>query len=105
MVAGVFGMSSTLVSPPAHADMMGNAFLNALNDVGIQFGQPETTMATGRSICPEVLSPGGTLDAVVAEVAELNGFSTDMAAAFAIVAISTYCPSLLSPLFPRRLQA
>lgn len=104
LFAGVFGVSAA-VAAPIHADMMGNAFLNALNNAGIQYGQPATAIAVGRSVCPKALAPGGTFESVVADMAELNGMSHERAAAFTVVAIATYCPSLLSPLFPNKLQA
>ena len=104
MTAGAFGVAAG-VAAPIHADMLGNAFLNALTNAGISYGQPATAVAMGRSVCPKVLAPGGTFEAVVAEMAELNGLSRERAAAFTVVAIATYCPSLLAPLFPNKLQA
>lgn len=104
LAAGVFGVSAT-VAAPIHADMMGNAFLNALNNAGIPYSQPATTVALGRSVCPKVLSPGGSFDAIVSEMAELNDLTPERAAAFTIVAIATYCPALISPMLPHRLQA
>lgn len=104
LAAGVFGVSAT-VAAPIHADMMGNAFLNALNNAGIPYSQPAPTVALGRSICPKVFSEGGTFDSIVAEMAEVNGLSRERAAAFTIVAIATYCPALISPMLPHRLQA
>ncbi|KAA1249614.1 DUF732 domain-containing protein [Mycobacterium simiae] len=104
LTAGVFGVSATMAAP-IHADMMGNAFLMALNNAGIAYSQPVTTMAMGRSVCPMAVQPGGTFDAVVARMAENYGMSGDAAAAFTIVAIATYCPAVISPLMPHRLQA
>ncbi|MBI2697783.1 MULTISPECIES: DUF732 domain-containing protein [Mycobacterium] len=104
VAAGVFGVSAT-VAAPIHADMMGNAFLNALNNAGIPYSQPATAIALGRSVCPKALSPGGSFDAIVSEMAEINGLSQERAAAFTIVAIATYCPALIAPMLPHRLQA
>ena len=104
LTAGVFGVSAA-VAAPIHADMLGNAFLNALNTAGIPYSQPAAAMALGRSVCPKVLAPGGTFEAVVTEIAEVNGMPRERAAGFTVVAIATYCPSLLSPLFPNKLQA
>lgn len=104
LTLGAFGVSAG-VAAPIHADMLGNSFLNALTAAGISYGQPATAIALGRTVCPKVLAPGGTFDAVAAEMAEINGLSRERAAGFTVVAIATYCPSLLSPLFPTRLQA
>ena len=104
LAAGVLGMSATMAAP-THADMMGNAFLTALNNAGISYGQPATAMAMGRSVCPMAVQPDGTFDSVVAKMAENSGMSHDVAAAFTIVAIATYCPAVLYPLLPNRLQA
>ncbi|WP_099222417.1 DUF732 domain-containing protein [Mycobacterium persicum] len=102
--AGVLGMSATMAAP-THADMMGNAFLTALNNAGISYGQPAAAMAIGRSVCPMAVQPDGTFESVVAKMAEDNGMSHDAAAAFTIVAIATYCPAVIYPLLPNRLQA
>lgn len=104
LIAGVFGFSATMAAP-IHADMMGNAFLNALNNAGISYGQPASTMALGRSVCPMVVQQGGTFESISDKMAENSGMSRDMAAAFTIVAIATYCPAVISPLMPNRLQA
>ncbi len=93
------------MAAPIHADMMGNAFLNALNNAGIPYSQPATTAALGRSVCPKVLAPGGSFDSIVSEMAEISGLPPERAAAFTIVAIATYCPALISPMLPHRLQA
>jgi hypothetical protein len=104
LAAGVVGVSAT-VAAPIHADMMGNAFLNALNNAGVPYSQPAAAIALGRSVCPKAFSPGGTFDSIVVEMAEVNGLSSERAAAFTIVAIATYCPALIAPMLPHRLQA
>ena len=104
LTVGVFGLSATMAAP-IHADMMGNAFLTALSNAGISYSQPATTMAMGRSVCPMAVQPGGTFESVVSKMAENNGMSREAAAAFTIVAIATYCPAMISPLLPNRLQA
>ncbi|CAM4212425.1 hypothetical protein MB901379_02318 [Mycobacterium basiliense] len=104
LTAGVFGVSATMAAP-IHADMMGNAFLTALNNAGIAYGQPAAAMAMGRSVCPMAVEPGGTFESVVSTMADYNGMRRDTAAAFTIVAIATYCPAIIWPLLPDRLQA
>lgn len=104
-VAGrVFGGAASCAAP-IQADMMGNAFLTALTNAGIAYDQPATTVALGRSVCPMVVAPGGTFESITSRMAEINGMSRDMASTFTIVAIGTYCPAVIAPLMPNRLQA
>ncbi|OBF19501.1 hypothetical protein A5725_18285 [Mycobacterium kubicae] len=104
VTAGAFGVSA-VVAAPTHADMMGNAFLTALNNAGIPYSQPASTMALGRSVCPMVVERNRTFEFITAEMAEQTGMARDMAASFTIVAIATYCPAVIAPLMPHRLQA
>ncbi|WP_253851555.1 DUF732 domain-containing protein [Mycobacterium sp. 1423905.2] len=104
LTAGLVGVSAAAAAP-THADMMGNAFLTALNNAGIPYSQPASTMALGRSVCPMLVEPNGTFESITARMAEHSGLSRDMAASFTIVAIATYCPSVIAPLMPHRLQA
>jgi hypothetical protein len=103
LTGGAFGLAANWAAP-IHADMMGNAFLTALSNAGIPYSQPATTMALGRSVCPMVIQ-GGSFDAVSARMSENTGMTHDAAAAFTIVAIATYCPAIIEPLLPHRLQA
>jgi hypothetical protein len=104
LTSGAFGAAAG-VAAPIQADMMGNAFLTALSNAGISYSQPASTMALGRSVCPMVFEPGVTFDAISARVAEITGMPREAAAKFTIVAIATYCPALIGPLLPNRLQA
>lgn len=104
LLAGVFGGAASCAAP-IQADMMGNAFLTALTNAGIAYDQPATTVALGRSVCPMVVAPGGTFESITSRMAEINGMSRDMASTFTIVAIGTYCPAVIAPLMPNRLQA
>jgi len=99
--AGVAGLTAA----PVHADLMGNAFLRALTNAGVPFSQPDSTMALGQSVCPMLVAPGASLDAVVAATAGANGMSPEDAGVFTIVAIATYCPEVLAPLLTNRLPA
>jgi len=103
LIGGVFGLAANWAAP-IHADMMGNAFLTALSNAGISYSQPATTMAWGRSVCPMVIG-GGSFDSVAARMSEISGMAHDAAGAFTIVAIATYCPAVIGPLLPNRLQA
>jgi hypothetical protein len=92
-------------APPIHADMMGNAFLAALTNAGVTYTQPASTMALGQSVCPMLVQPGGSFDSVASNMADGNGMSHEAAGVFTIVAIATFCPAVMFPLLPHRLQA
>ena len=84
---------------------MGNAFLAALTNAGVTYSQPASTMALGQSVCPMLVQPGGSFDSVASNMADGNGMSHEAAGVFTIVAIATFCPSVMFPLLPNRLQA
>ncbi|QUR67457.1 DUF732 domain-containing protein [Mycobacterium spongiae] len=104
LIVGVFGAAGSCAAP-IQADLMGNAFLAALDNAGISYSQPVTTMTLGRSVCPMAVEPGGTFESVTTAMAERIGIGRDAAEAFTIVAIATYCPAIIAPLLPDRLQA
>ena len=104
LTTGMAAAAATLAAP-IRADMMGNAFLAALTNAGVSYSQPASTMALGQSVCPMLFQPGGSLDSVASTVADNNGMSHDAAGVFTLIAIATYCPAVLAPLLPNRLQA
>jgi hypothetical protein len=97
--------AAATLAAPIRADMMGNAFLAALTNAGVPYSQPATTTALGQSVCPMLFQPGGTFDSIASKVADNNGMSHDVAGVFTVIAIATYCPAVLAPLLPNRLQA
>jgi hypothetical protein len=104
LTAALAAAAATMAAP-IRADMMGNAFLSALTNAGVSYGQPASALAAGQSVCPLLIQPGGSFDLVVSEMAVGNGLSQKNAGIFTIIAIATYCPSMLAPLLPNRLQA
>jgi hypothetical protein len=52
-----------------------------------------------------LVQPDGSFDSVTARMADGTGMSHQVAGAFTLVAIATYCPAILAPLLPNRLQA
>jgi hypothetical protein len=104
LTAGVATAGATLAAP-IRADMMGNAFLVALTNAGVSYSQPASTMALGQSVCPMVVQPGGSFESINSKMADGNGMSQDAAAVFTLIAIATYCPAVMAPLLPNRLQA
>ncbi|OMC46419.1 hypothetical protein A5745_13130 [Mycobacterium sp. IS-2888] len=80
-------------SAPAEADPgTDDAFIDALNHAGVDFGQPGNAMAVGESICPMLAQPGGSMAAAVQRVRGA-GLSPGMAQMFTTIAIQTYCPT------------
>jgi hypothetical protein len=101
---GLAAAAATLAAP-IHADMMGNAFLSALTNAGISYSQPASTTALGQSVCPMLVQPDGSFDKVTSRMADGTGMSYQVAGAFTLVAIATYCPAVMAALLPHRLAA
>jgi hypothetical protein len=91
--------ATTLAAPVAHADNTANsAFLNALTNAGINYGNPTDTASLGQSICPMLVEPGKNFASVAQTIRGGNngGISPEMASFFTGIAISMYCPSMIS---------
>ncbi len=101
-VAVCLAALAAALAAPIRADMIGNAFLLALTNAGVPYSQPASTTALGQSVCPMLVSPGGSFDAVVSKMADGHGMSHDSAGVFTILAIATYCPAMIAPLLPNR---
>lgn len=97
--------SAATLAAPAHADLIDNSFLAALSNAGISYTAPANTVALGHSVCPMLVAPHQSFDSVVSSVADTTGMPTDKAGTFALIAIAQYCPAMISPLLPLRLQA
>lgn len=101
---GLIALAATLATP-AHADFLDNSFLAALSNAGIPYSAPTNTIALGQSVCPTLVRPHASFDSVVSSIKDSTGMSNDMAGAFTLLAIGSYCPAMISPLVPHRLQA
>ena len=97
LIVTLVGVATAVtVAAPAHADSIAdNSFLNALSNAGVGYNDPASTEALGRSICPMLVEPGKSLASVYSTVTD-NGINPDMAAFFTGIAISMYCPSMMS---------
>jgi Protein of unknown function (DUF732) len=96
VAVGLVAAAGTL-SAQAHADPTSDAFLAALNGAGVGYSDPAGTVALGQSVCPMLVEPGKSFASVASSVgAAPNGISPDMAAFFTGIAISMYCPSMVS---------
>ncbi len=94
LLAGAAGLvtAAAALAAPAEADAgTDDAFIDALNHAGIDFGEPGNAMAIGQSICPMLAQPGGNFAAAAAKVSG-RGMSPEMARMFTTIAIQMYCP-------------
>ena len=91
---------------PSEAGTIDDAFINALNDAGVNYGDAGNAVALGQSVCPILARPGGSFNAAAATVvARIGGMSQDMAETFTSIAISMYCPSVISDVAKGNLSA
>ena len=79
----------------ARADTIDDAFLAMLNNSGVPYTDPASAVALGHAVCPMLVEPGKTLASVASSVGN-NGISPDLAAFFTGIAISMYCPSMMT---------
>ena len=91
------GVATALsLAAPASADpVTNNNFLSALTDAGIGYGDPTNTEQLGQSICPMLVEPGKNMASIYSTVSN-NGINPAMASFFTGIAISMYCPSMMS---------
>jgi len=104
MTVTLVGVATAVsIAAPAHADpitdnpITDNSFLSALTKAGIGYNDPAATTALGQSVCPMLVEPGKSFASVYSTVTN-NGINPDMAAFFTGIAISMYCPSMMSSL-------
>lgn len=84
--------TATALAAAAQADPNDDNFLGALNQSGVNFGDPANATAIGQSVCPMLAQPGGTFAAAASSVGS-TGMSPQMAQLFTTIAIQTYCPA------------
>jgi hypothetical protein len=90
--------TAVALAAPAHADpLTDDSFLSALSTAGIGYNDPASTEQLGQSICPMLVEPGKSMASVYSTVSN-NGINPDMAAFFTGIAISMYCPSMMTSL-------
>ena len=96
LTATLVGAAAALsLAAPASAEPVDTTFLNSLNNAGIGYGDPVSTEQLGQSVCPMLVEPGKNLASVYSTVSN-NGINPDMAAFFTGIAISAYCPSMMT---------
>lgn len=79
---------------PAHADTDPDvAFLNAIDQAGIEYTDPQEAVAVGRQVC-DYLHAGHQTDGAARALRISNrGLSVKNAARFVMVARTWYCPN------------
>lgn len=95
LAVGVVTAAAAFAAPAA-ADTTSDSFLSALSNAGINTNNPTDTVALGQSICPMLVEPGKSFASVASNVGLTQGISPEMASFFTGIAISMYCPSMVS---------
>ncbi|MCP9273417.1 DUF732 domain-containing protein [Mycolicibacterium arenosum] len=91
-------LGAPVLAAPAHADPVDPSFLSALSSSGIGYNDPALTTELGKSVCPMLVEPGKNFASVAQTIRGGNngGISPEMASFFTGIAISMYCPSMIS---------
>lgn len=97
-IAAAFCAAALTSAGPAQADTSVDSFLSALNNAGVGYSDSDAAAAVGQSVCSMLKEPGGSFARTATEVAGTDGISPDTAALFTSIAITMYCPSMLSSL-------
>ncbi|MGH3676412.1 MAG: DUF732 domain-containing protein [Mycobacterium sp.] len=84
------------LAAPAQADPTTDAFLAAITNAGVGTADPANAVAVGQSICPMLSEPGQNTADVAATVADATGMSLGGANLFTGIAISIFCPAMVS---------
>jgi hypothetical protein len=88
--------AAAVTASPAQADPAEDAFLAAVSEAGVVMGDPGSAVALGQQVCPMLSEPGQTAADVSAKVAEVGGMSLGPATMFTGIAISMFCPAMVS---------
>jgi hypothetical protein len=88
--------TTTVTASPAQADPAEDAFLAAVSEAGVVMGDPGSAVVLGQRVCPMLAEPGQTAADVTAKVAEAGGMSLGPATMFTGIAISMFCPAMVS---------
>jgi Protein of unknown function (DUF732) len=92
---GVVAAAASLAAP-AQADQTSDSFLNALSSAGVNNLDPNMATSLGQTICPMLAQPGGSFAKTASQIRGDSGLTPDMAGLFTSIAISMYCPSMMT---------
>jgi Protein of unknown function (DUF732) len=102
MLFAVLGVCAAIgLAAPAYADpgdVAGDdqAFLAALQQVGIKYANPAAAIAAGKAVCSCLNNGEGGLELVHDVKTRNQGFTMEDASDFAMVAAKFYCPQQLT---------
>lgn len=82
---------ATVVMPPAYADTVDDAFLNAVKSRGINFTSPQAAIIAGHEVCDE-LDLGRQKSDVATDVTNSSNLDGYRAGFFVGVSVAAYCP-------------
>ncbi|MCH9732528.1 MAG: DUF732 domain-containing protein [Actinomycetia bacterium] len=86
------------LAAPAHAEPGSLDYLSAQADSGLVRIDPGTVAAIAQTVCPLMAERGQTTADAAAKVADATGMSLGPATMFTGLAISMYCPRVVSSL-------
>jgi len=95
---------AVIAAAPGHADPIDladpadNSFINSLGNAGLPVPDVADPAALGQSVCPMLAQPGQNVADAAAKVADASGMSLGPATMFTGIAISTFCPGVVSSL-------
>jgi peptidoglycan biosynthesis protein MviN/MurJ (putative lipid II flippase) len=97
-LAALAGLATAalVLAPAAQADPTTDAFLAAVTNAGVGTADPATAVALGQSVCPMLSEQGQTTADAAANVADTTGMSLGGANLFTGIAISIFCPAMMS---------
>ncbi len=98
LIATGLTVAAVTAAGSAQADTSVDSFLSALNNAGVGYTDSNTAASVGESVCTMLEEPGGSFARTASEVAGTDGISPDTAALFTTIAITMYCPSMVSSL-------
>jgi len=93
---------AVIAAAPGHADPIDpanptdNSFIGSLGDAGVPIPDVADPAALGQSVCPMLSQPGQNVADAAAKVADASGMSLGPATMFTGLAISTFCPGVVS---------
>ena len=98
LLAGTAGLltAAAALAAPAEASPVDDAFIGALSNAGVNYGDPMNAQSLGQSVCPMLAQPGGNFAAAASRIRGSNGMSPEMASMFTTIAIQMYCPSVMA---------
>lgn len=96
-IAGLLA-TALMTAAPSGADPADDAFLTALDSANVAMTNPQEAVALGQSVCPMLSEPGQSAADAAARVADTAGMSLGPATMFTGLAISVFCPGVVSSL-------